>query len=112
VVLLATADLAQYLDAAVDRPPAASATDEARMDELFELLTLQQTSKAPPAPIVLFGDAYWRRIVNFDALLEEGMVSPSDIKLFEYAETAEEGWASLTRRGLKAHTPNNQRPPP
>jgi len=81
------------------------------MDELFELLTLQQTSKAPPAPIVLFGQDYWRRIVNFDALLEEGMISPSDLKLFEYAETAEEGWASLTRRGLKAHTPNNQRPP-
>ena len=81
------------------------------MDELFELLTLQQTSKAPPAPIVLFGEDYWRRIVNFDALLEEGMISPADLELFEYAETAEEGWALLTRRGLKAHTPNNQRPP-
>jgi uncharacterized protein (TIGR00730 family) len=80
------------------------------MDELFELLTLEQTAKAPPAPIVLFGAAYWRRIVDFDALLEEGMISPSDLKLFEFAETAEEGWASLTRRGLKAHTPNNPRP--
>jgi uncharacterized protein (TIGR00730 family) len=79
------------------------------MDELFELLTLQQTSKAPPAPVVLFGEAYWRRIVNFDALVEEGMISPADLKLFEYAETAEEGWASLVRRGLRAHTPDNRK---
>ena len=63
------------------------------MDELFELLTLQQTRKAPPAPVVLFGEAYWRRIVNFDALAEEGMISPADLKLFEFAETAEDGWA-------------------
>ncbi len=74
------------------------------MDELFELLTLQQTRKAPPAPIVLFGEAYWRRIVNFDALAEEGMISTADLALFEYAETAEDGWAALVRRGLLAHT--------
>ncbi len=73
------------------------------MDELFELLTLQQTRKAPPAPIVLFGESYWRRIVNFDALAEVGMIAPADLKLFEFAETAEEGWASLVRRGLRAH---------
>jgi uncharacterized protein (TIGR00730 family) len=73
------------------------------MDELFELLTLQQTQKAPPAPIVLFGESYWRRIVNFDALAEEGMIAPADLKLFEFAETAEDGWASLVRRGLHAH---------
>jgi uncharacterized protein (TIGR00730 family) len=73
------------------------------MDELFELLTLQQTQKAPPAPIVLFGESYWRRIINFDALAEEGMISATDLKLFEFAETAEDGWASLVRRGLRAH---------
>ena len=78
------------------------------MDELFELLTLQQTRKAPPAPAVLFGEAYWRRIVDFDALAEEGMIAPADLKLFEFAETAEDGWASLIRRGLRAHTPNNR----
>jgi len=70
------------------------------MDELFELLTLQQTQKAPHAPIVLFGESYWRRVVNFEALAEEGMISPLDLKLFEFAETAEDGWASLVRRGL------------
>jgi uncharacterized protein (TIGR00730 family) len=78
------------------------------MDELFELLTLQQTRKAPPAPVVLFGEAYWRRIVNFDALAEEGMIAPADLKLFEFAETAEAGWASLVRRGLRAHSPNGR----
>jgi predicted Rossmann-fold nucleotide-binding protein len=73
------------------------------MDELFELLTLQQTRKAPPAPIVLFDESYWRKIVNFDALVEEGMIAPTDRHLFEFAETAEDGWASLIRRGLQAH---------
>lgn len=55
------------------------------MDELFELLTLQQTGKAPATPIVLFGEAYWRRVVNFDALVEEGMIAPADRRLFEFA---------------------------
>lgn len=73
------------------------------MDELFELLTLQQTRKAPPAPIVLFGESYWRRIVNFDAFVEEGVISAEDLSLFEFAETAEDGWASLVRRGLRVN---------
>ena len=73
------------------------------MDELFELLTLQQTRKAPPAPVVLFGEEYWRRIVNFEALAEEGMISAADLALFEFADTAEDGWAALVRRGLRAH---------
>ena len=78
------------------------------MDEMFELLTLQQTRKAPPAPVVLFGEAYWRRTINFDALVEDGMISPADLKLFEFAEAAEEGWASLVRRGLLAHISNDR----
>lgn len=73
------------------------------MDELFEVLTLQQTRKAPPTPIVLFRESYWRKIVNFDALVEEGMIAAEDLKLFEFAETAEDGWASLTRRGLNTN---------
>ncbi|WP_213741917.1 LOG family protein [Bradyrhizobium sp. dw_411] len=76
------------------------------LDEMFELLTLQQTHKAPPAPIVLFGESYWRRIINFGALVEEGMITADDLHLFEFAETAEDGWASLVRRGLQAHGTN------
>jgi predicted Rossmann-fold nucleotide-binding protein len=72
------------------------------LDELFELLTLQQTRKAPPAPIVLFGETYWRKLINFQMLAEEGMISPADLQLFEFAESAEQGWASLVRRGLRA----------
>jgi hypothetical protein len=71
------------------------------LDELFELLTLQQTRKAPPAPIVLFGESYWRKLINFEILAEEGMISPPDLQLFEFAESAEQGWASLARRGLR-----------
>ncbi|HEX5998815.1 MAG TPA: TIGR00730 family Rossman fold protein [Hyphomicrobiaceae bacterium] len=70
------------------------------LDELFEVLTLQQTRKAPRAPVVLFCEAYWRRIVNFEALVEEGMIAPQDLALFEYVETAEQGWESLVRRRL------------
>jgi predicted Rossmann-fold nucleotide-binding protein len=77
------------------------------MDELFEPLTLQQTHKAPRAPIVLFGES-WRRMVNFDALAEKVMISPTDLGLFEFAETAEEAWTSLLRRGLRAHAPGSQ----
>jgi uncharacterized protein (TIGR00730 family) len=73
------------------------------LDELFEVLTLQQTQKAPPAPIVMFGESYWRRIIDFDALVEEGVISAHDLNLFEFAETAEAGWDSLLRRGLQVH---------
>lgn len=78
------------------------------MDELFELLTLQQTRKAPPAPVVLVGQEYWRKVVNFDALAEEGMISADDLRLFEFADTAEQAWESLVRRGLRAHTTNER----
>lgn len=75
------------------------------LDELFEVLTLQQTGKAPRIPIVLFGKAYWTRVINFDALVEEGAISPDDLTLFEYADTAEEGWESLVRRGITTLPP-------
>jgi uncharacterized protein (TIGR00730 family) len=74
-------------------------------DELFEMLTLQQTRKAPPVPIVLFDRAYWRRVINFDALMEADMIEDEHRELFEYADTAEEAWQSIERRGLRAHGP-------
>jgi uncharacterized protein (TIGR00730 family) len=75
------------------------------MDELFEVLTLVQTGKAPSVPIILFGRGYWQEVVNFDALVRHGMVNPEDLTLFDFADDAEEAWHSLVRRGLKAHTP-------
>ena len=62
-------------------------------DEMFELLTLIQTGKIKPLPILLFGSDYWNRVVNFEALVEEGVVSARDLDLFKLVETAEEGWS-------------------
>jgi uncharacterized protein (TIGR00730 family) len=61
-------------------------------DEMFELLTLIQTGKIKPMPVVLFGKAFWERVVNFDALVEEGVIGAVDLNLFSYVETAEEAW--------------------
>ena len=79
-------------------------------DELFEILTLVQTRKANPVPIVLFGTAFWREVVNFQALVDHGMIAARDLELFDTVDEPEEGWASLVRRGLKAHTPPDQAP--
>lgn len=59
-------------------------------DELFETLTLIQTRKIRAVPILLFGKSYWRKIINFEAMVTEGMVSAADLNLFRYVETAEE----------------------
>jgi uncharacterized protein (TIGR00730 family) len=70
-------------------------------DELFEILTLRQTDKAPRIPIVLFDEAYWRSVVNFDSLVEHGMINAADLELFRFAESAETVWSSLLACGLK-----------
>jgi uncharacterized protein (TIGR00730 family) len=70
-------------------------------DELFEILTLRQTDKAPRIPIVLFDEAYWRAVVNFDALVEHGMIKAADLELFRFAESAETVWSTLLACGLK-----------
>ncbi len=70
------------------------------MDELFELLTLAQTGKAPRIPVVLFDRAYWNDIINFSAFVEHGMIDPADLEIFSFAETAREIWDHLVARGL------------
>lgn len=77
------------------------------MDELFELLTLQQTGKAPTMPIILFGRDYWSRIVNFEAMIEFGMISKKDLALIDVVDDAEEAWSRILKRGLVAHSPDN-----
>ncbi len=67
-------------------------------DEFFELLTLVQTGKVAPLPILLYGRAFWNRVVNFEALAEEGVIARADLQLFHFVETADEGWAIV-----KAH---------
>jgi uncharacterized protein (TIGR00730 family) len=70
-------------------------------DELFEILTLTQTHKMRPVPIVLFEEGYWRRVINFEALAEEGLISPKDLALFDFAGSAEEVWALLEEKVTK-----------
>ena len=62
------------------------------LDELFEVITLVQTRKSQPVPIVLFGSDYWKRLINFDVLIEEGVISPADLALFEYADEPQVAW--------------------
>ncbi|MEO6594038.1 MAG: TIGR00730 family Rossman fold protein [Planctomycetota bacterium] len=62
------------------------------MDELFEALTLIQTRRMQPIPIVLFGRDYWSRVVNWEMFVDEGTISPEDLDLIQYAETAQECW--------------------
>ena len=62
------------------------------LDELFEVITLVQTGKAKALPIVLFGSDYWKRLINFDVLIEEGAISPQDVKLFHYVDEPQEAW--------------------
>jgi len=66
------------------------------LDELFETLTLIQTQKVQPIPVLLFGQSFWERIINFDALVEEGTISKKDLELFEYVETAEVAWEKIS----------------
>jgi uncharacterized protein (TIGR00730 family) len=65
-------------------------------DEMFELLTLVQTGKVRPLPILLFGREYWDRVVNFDAMVEEGVIAPHDLDLIHWSEDAEEAWDFIT----------------
>jgi uncharacterized protein (TIGR00730 family) len=65
------------------------------MDELFEVLTLVQTRTIAPIPVVLVGEAYWRKVVNFDFMVDEGVIDPEDRDLFWFAETADEIWNGI-----------------
>jgi uncharacterized protein (TIGR00730 family) len=65
------------------------------LDELFEILTLVQTGKAKAVPIILFGIDYWKRLLNLDVLIEEGTISPDDIKLFQYTDDPQEAWDAI-----------------
>lgn len=65
------------------------------LDELFEVITLVQTRKAKPVPIVLYGSDYWKRLFNTDVMLEEGVISPQDMDLFSYVDDPQSAWDSI-----------------
>jgi uncharacterized protein (TIGR00730 family) len=66
-------------------------------DEFFELLTLIQTGKVRPLPILLFGREFWNRVVNFEALAEEGVIAPHDLELIHWSEDPQEAWDFVVR---------------
>jgi uncharacterized protein (TIGR00730 family) len=65
------------------------------LDELFESLTLMQTGRMKRMPILLFGREFWKRIVNFEALAEEGVISPEDVKMVTFVDSAEDAWREI-----------------
>ena len=65
------------------------------LDEMFESLTLIQTGRMKRVPFLLFGKAFWQRIINWDALAEAGTISAEDLSLFQYVETADEAIAAM-----------------
>jgi uncharacterized protein (TIGR00730 family) len=65
------------------------------MDELFEVLTLGQTRKQAPVPVILVGEAYWRKVFDPDFLVDEGVIDPEDRELFWFAETADDIWRGI-----------------
>ena len=68
------------------------------MDELFETLCLMQTGKIKRRmPVLLFNEAYWRRLIDFEAMAEEGVIDHGDLDLFTFVETAEEAWNVIQR---------------
>lgn len=74
-------------------------------DELFETLTLVQTGKVKPMPVILVGRDYWRRAFDIDFLVDEGVIAPDDRDLFRYAESAQEIWDEIRRWGARKENP-------
>jgi uncharacterized protein (TIGR00730 family) len=74
-------------------------------DELFETLTLVQCRKIAPLPVILVGEAYWKRAVDFDFLVADGKIGARDLRLFRYAESAAEAWSEI--RGSLRRNPRN-----
>lgn len=65
------------------------------LDELIETLTLMQTGKIEPFPILIFARDFWEKLIDFEWLVDTGMIAEKDLKLFQYVETAEEAWGVI-----------------
>jgi uncharacterized protein (TIGR00730 family) len=86
------------------------------LDELFEILTLAQTEKlAKKITVLIYGEQYWRKVLNLEALADAGAISPKDVNLFQYVDTPEDAFErlkeSLTRDHLQAPPPAKSRQP-
>ncbi|HWH80681.1 MAG TPA: LOG family protein [Burkholderiaceae bacterium] len=82
------------------------------LDEMFEALTLIQTGKSRRRPVLLFGREFWTRLINFDLLVDTGMISALDLQLFRFVETAEEAWGLLEAEyGFELRETGKELPP-
>jgi uncharacterized protein (TIGR00730 family) len=68
------------------------------LDELFETLTLLQTGKTDQVMVVLVGREFWENLINWQWLVDYGLISSADLNLFHYAETAQEAWDLIAHR--------------
>ncbi len=75
------------------------------MDELFEILTLIQTKKSHPIPVILLGKEYWNRVIDFEFLKEEDVIEPNDLDMVTYVDNADEAWEAIIRWHKKNKTP-------
>jgi len=75
------------------------------LDELFEILTLRQTGKSPHIPVVLYDEAYWRGVIDFDRMAAEGVITEEDLRLFSFADTPDALWDALIAGGLTVGEP-------
>jgi predicted Rossmann-fold nucleotide-binding protein len=87
------------------------------LDEMFELLTLDQTHKlSKPITIVIYGSSYWKNVINLEMLAEKGAIAVKDLDLFQFADTPEQAFAilkeGLTRNHLDIEHPRNEAPIP
>jgi len=81
------------------------------LDELFEILTLAQTQKlAKKIIVIVYGKAYWKKVLDLDALVDSGAISPEDLELFSYADTPEEAFQALKAGLTKYHLPPQAKP--
>ena len=67
------------------------------LDELFEILTLVQTRKTSPIPVVMVGKSYWHKLIDFDFLKEEGVIAPEDLEIFHFADNAADAWEHIIK---------------
>jgi uncharacterized protein (TIGR00730 family) len=74
------------------------------LDELFETLTLLQTKKVKDVSVILVGKSFWEKVINWDFLVDSGLISPEDLQLFHYAETAKEAWSYIMGNHQDNHT--------
>ncbi|MFC4655784.1 MULTISPECIES: TIGR00730 family Rossman fold protein [Rheinheimera] len=65
------------------------------LDELFETLTLLQTGKARQVPVILYDRAFWTRLINFDLLVEEGLIKAEDLQLIQFVDSPEQAWQAI-----------------